>query len=389
MENAACTLSEALTAGTRSDLTTRLREIFEWHAVSPLSRELRARFELNAFAQWEVFARAGRSAEALRLCDLASALSAETLRAVAAAPEFRHLIGHPRLAHASKLEFASMVLSYEHAANGGPRSFSASVWSVLGHGCATCLEGAIERGPTVYEWRPDRDHRAPELHGIQLDLFSPFGAVQVPDGLPLREQLRPPEAARATHKLEFALANVHAIAPAAFELMREQVRVICVRVDRRAETAVGSSTSWSRPGHVGLTNVHLDYATEARIANALVHEAMHCLMFLAAREQPFLPDLEDRRGCRGRSPWTGRELPVATLVQAVYVWYGLVHFWSRAALARVFESGSVRAVLNEAAAGFLAPGFDATLQLIVDLGLTELADSFLMMRARVRDSSAP
>lgn len=48
----------------------------------------------------------------------------------------------------------------------------------------------------------------------------------------------------------------------------------------------------------------------------------------------------------------------------------------------------MRAVLSEAAAGFLAPGFDATLQLIVDLGLTELADSFLMMRARVRYASA-
>ncbi|WP_326600676.1 radical SAM protein [Streptomyces sp. NBC_01803] len=54
-----------------------------------------------------------------------------------------------------------------------------------------------------------------------------------------------------------------------------------------------------------------------------------------------------------RSPWTGRLLPIRPFLQATFVWYGLLHFWSLALAAGAFPTARAEERRETARRGFL------------------------------------
>ena len=89
------------------------------------------------------------------------------------------------------------------------------------------------------------------------------------------------------------------------------------------------------------------------IANAVVHEAVHCVLLMLDHEDPLLTD-DEAADALGPvvSPWTGKPLPVPTYLHACYVWFGLANFWRLAAGANRFDAEQCEHLLTRATAGF-------------------------------------
>jgi HEXXH motif-containing protein len=71
--------------------------------------------------------------------------------------------------------------------------------------------------------------------------------------------------------------------------------------------------------------VHVD---SLKLANALVHEAIHSLLYMVELMEPFYV-FEDR-AFEVASPWTGNLLSLRSYVHACFVWFGLWNFWRAA-----------------------------------------------------------
>ncbi len=74
-----------------------------------------------------------------------------------------------------------------------------------------------------------------------------------------------------------------------------------------------------------LFNPHVDEATNGRIVDAVIHEAIHGLVYKQEVITGFLIADPTLREDFIRSPWSGGRLHHDNLVQACFVWFGLFH----------------------------------------------------------------
>jgi hypothetical protein len=129
-----------------------------------------------------------------------------------------------------------------------------------------------------------------------------------------------------------------------------------VLVLRRATHGTFSSGSAGRYiGRSVITNPHgldIDYRD---LAEALVHEAIHALLYMHERWQPWVAVALHDPTPRVLSPWTGSVLPVRPFLQASFVWYGILQFWAVAITEEAVQPACARDHLERAAAGFLGP----------------------------------
>jgi HEXXH motif-containing protein len=93
--------------------------------------------------------------------------------------------------------------------------------------------------------------------------------------------------------------------------------------------------------------------TIARLADCLVHEAIHTILGVlevsetfADHPEPPLPDVPVR------SPWTNNEIPRRIYIHACFVWYGLAKFWKAARQTDAFPAELVNKYLAMALGGF-------------------------------------
>lgn len=120
----------------------------------------------------------------------------------------------------------------------------------------------------------------------------------------------------------------------------------------------GKFTSGSTGQYIGRSifcNSELASADIELLAESLVHEATHSLLYMhealhpwVLRDEPF--DAE----AVVVSPWSGATLPVRPFLQACFVWFALVNFWSLAQGGRTFGQTRVEERLAVARRGFLA-----------------------------------
>jgi hypothetical protein len=108
-------------------------------------------------------------------------------------------------------------------------------------------------------------------------------------------------------------------------------KVLLLVKDRNAN----NSFEWSSEsedhyiGQTVLTNPHLEQVMPLDIAEALVHEAIHHMIYMIEIREYFLqndPDIEKYI----ESPWTGTKLHIHNYLHACFVWYGLLNFWKDA-----------------------------------------------------------
>ncbi len=149
-----------------------------------------------------------------------------------------------------------------------------------------------------------------------------------------------------TRELEVVVGRVltavaalrNACAPA-LALVTALTEVLALRREPAEAKAFYSSTFSGCPGLVRLTNAHLPNVDTATLVEALVHEAIHCILHLHEElEEPFVRTAEANHA-KVVSPWTGATIRLQSYIHACAVWYGIYWLWSMDG----FVTGDVRA----------------------------------------------
>jgi hypothetical protein len=89
------------------------------------------------------------------------------------------------------------------------------------------------------------------------------------------------------------------------------------------------------------------------VAESLVHEAIHALLYMQERRKAWVTTNLYQGPQVLISPWTGSRLPLRPFMQACLVWYGLLNLWCAGLLEDQFDPLHVRARIAVALGGFL------------------------------------
>jgi HEXXH motif-containing protein len=227
--------------------------------------------------------------------------------------------------------------------------------AVSGEGCWTALgdfyvtekdEGFVD--PLIDGWVPDKNLRAPRLHGVvPVDALSPnvrdINAPPLPYLLHNAEEL-----AGLGRTLENVMTIAESAARTAGQIIKRFVKVIVAL--KTATGGPGSSSHYSVEGQIVLRNSHK--LPEGRIVTALVHEAIHQVIYVLESGKRFVDDRASSGRATVASAWTDRQLAIHSYLHACFVWYGLATFWRRALHSALLPADVMQAELDEALRGF-------------------------------------
>jgi hypothetical protein len=146
------------------------------------------------------------------------------------------------------------------------------------------------------------------------------------------------------------------------ELIERFVSVLVVRHDPGLNGFSSSSTRLALRRAV-LRNVHHPLASDADVADGIVHEAVHMILDHWELAQPLVLGDANPHEPALVSPWSGRELDTNTFVQACFVWCALFHFWVAALRQGLLGADAAIPIIRRRASGFLAdPPLEARLE---------------------------
>ena len=173
--------------------------------------------------------------------------------------------------------------------------------------------------------------RAPKLGSIVLDGFRPFTEKDFPP--PMGEVINhtPEELEFITWRLEQSLEQITRISRTARSAVDALIQVISLV--RAPKSIKGTQSFSNKPviGRMGLANVDSDRWTVSKIADAIVHEAIHALIYkIELANSLYLDYSVESEPFIVVSPWSGRKLPLHSFVHACFVWFGLWNFWGLA-----------------------------------------------------------
>jgi hypothetical protein len=279
-----------------------------------------------------------RAAHILRLLDVSGPAP---LRRVLLAPEMscRLLWGHPGACDNRDLwQFLSDALEIE---SGSPPTSSGTRWSALGN--VRC-NGAT--GESVSQ---------PPLAGLVIDADSPaaicFGGEN-DIGIRLQHYRDPQVKETALRKMERAMLAIDAMEPTIASFGRRFTLVASIVTDG-AESGFSSGSTDQYIGRSIFWNAHLTGVSTEVLAEAIVHEAIHSLLYMhEVREPWFLFPEQYSFDVLIESPWTGAKLRLEPFLQACFVWFGLTNFWTLAQRNSPFDAECARERLNTARRGF-------------------------------------
>jgi hypothetical protein len=225
--------------------------------------------------------------------------------------------------------------------------------------------GLVDELPeSLWTARGDRllDQREPEdwtLAGIRLgdtdvavDLASPFAFPDDEFGI---AETAPHPSAETDIALRNVLDAVGAIRDAcqpALALVILLIEVLAIRRAPAEATTFYSSTFPGCPGLVRLCNAHLQETGPAQIAEALVHESIHCILHVHEElERPFVCDAKASQA-KITSPWTGATIRLQSYIHACAVWYGIYWLWSAVEFANPLWKAEIAVLKQRALRGF-------------------------------------
>jgi hypothetical protein len=236
-------------------------------------------------------------------------------------------------------------------------------------------------------------HRPFVIDGLMaIDIGSPYAENMarsegfVDAGTPETRNLTGPELQRLRVSLESTGRAIRAVSPEVAAFVQTFDRVVILQKDCGAPELFASGSTGQYVGRAFLANPHLPPLGEAQLADALVHEAIHGLLYmeealeawvLDPRLYNFEPVLE--------SPWTGHRLAVRPFLQACFVWYGLAHFFADAVRGQ-FPDPRARTRLRVATMGFLNQRFEVILGDYLDRLAPELVAALTRMQERIVDA---
>ena len=285
-------------------------------------------------------ARAGAAAE-----EAIVRLGPEGLRRVLRAPEVtRRLLFHST-APSDPMAFMSQAVDVELAlADEGPPP-QVSTWSALGD--------VVMHPDGTTTWWPQLDRRpSPALDfgspwASHIDLSGRFEYVHV-DRIGFSD-----DELYAVHRMiTRAMASVEALSASLGTFVSRSTCVLVLQVDPDAPNQVASGTNGNYIGRSFITNPHHPDASIDCLVEAIVHEAIHGLLYRDSCGKPWVSGDAAVEVPRVTSPWTGRELPVRSFLEATFVWFGLVHLWALACKSEIFGYEAARQRLTRSVSGF-------------------------------------
>ena len=278
----------------------------------------------HAELQRQHFDRASRSLNAVldtflrghvghRLLQIVRALSAEALARLILAPETACRLF---LGERTDLVFFLGSSVAEHRRMGFIDGDPHPAWTALGD--AYYPPNSHEAEFFSEGWVPERLYAAKTLAcGIPLDSVSPYAAAPT-SGVPIPcVPLEPEKVRRVIEKLNEAVATIAATSAEAAEIVTSHIRVIVARQDPLAPTTSGSFSCEWYPGRATLLNPQEDCVDVADLADSLIHEAIHSMLYVVQVDEPLIKSSNDIRWLRITSPWSGRSLQLHSIVHAL------------------------------------------------------------------------
>jgi hypothetical protein len=163
--------------------------------------------------------------------------------------------------------------------------------------------------------------------GIAVDEAAPN---QFPDdefGIALTMPHTSVELGVVNDRLLEAVAELNRVCKPALATIINFTEVLALRREPHP-TRFYSSTFSGLAGLVRFTNAHLADVSVPQLVEALVHEAIHCILHVhEAIAEPFVR-VADANDTKVISPWTGATIRLQSYVHACAVWYGVYWLWS-------------------------------------------------------------
>jgi hypothetical protein len=277
-------------------------------------------------------------------------------------------------------QFLLQSIQAEASRIGNPMQFEQETWTALGD------VGFFPTGEVF---------RFPQLPGLMpLDFGSPYATKIDMTG---REQImtksRPgfdsSEICRVLTLLRLAQQGIQATNPAILDFTIRFNKVLVLQKDLDAPTSFSSGSHGQYIARSFIANPHLPKVDEVDIAEAIIHEAIHGLLYMQERDKRWVlnpafyaPDPVVA------SPWTGNPLDLRPFLQACFVWYGLLNFWCLALEANTFDRARIHTRISRAIIGFLNQPLLSYITSYLPEISTDVLDAIEIMQKKVTTAFA-
>ena len=262
-------------------------------------------------------------------------------------------------------EFLRRSITVEEARNGGRLDVCTGMWSANGDFLS---DSVVNESRDAAGWRSRGRFFAPLLAGhIPLDHHSIFARHPMPvaEFRSVRfgdaESMTPTEEARAISKVMESFGKIAQSLPVAANFISRYVNSIILRKTSRTNDLFQSASRNAFIGQIVLLNPHQDHVDDEYMAESLLHESIHSLLWRAEILDHFIFDAHMDMGLV-QSPWSGEKIFYYTLLQACFVWYGLFWFWNTIlSLETPFCASRALELRERARSGFLKPEYASAL----------------------------
>jgi hypothetical protein len=241
--------------------------------------------------------------------------------------------------------FLAQSFRAEAAREGRPIVFKEETWTSLGD-MGFLPDGKICRFPSIDGLMP-LDFGSP--HALRLNLEGIEEMAAQPRSGFEREEIE-----LVLSRLRQAQKGIASTALSVLNFVIQFTKVLVLMKDTAAPQKFASGSNGQCVGRSFLVNPHALNIDEVDLADAIVHETIHSLLYMQERKKRWVydPELYDPIS-RAVSPWTGNSLALRPFLQACFVWYGLLQFWCLALPRSTFNPTRVRERMIMALKGFL------------------------------------
>ncbi|CAB3802417.1 hypothetical protein LMG28614_05604 [Paraburkholderia ultramafica] len=261
------------------------------------------------------------------------------------APEItRQTLFAPTLTPSQIDAFVDSAVQVESALIGVGLQPTAARWSALGD--------VMLADDGTFLWWPQITGANP----ISLDFGSPWAQrIDLSGRLEFCTVSRPALTDVEVHfihgRLVGAMGELQQLSPVLPKFVSLCTRVLVLQIDP-LNAYVASGSNGRFVGRSFIANPQRAEATTDCLAEAVVHEAIHGLMYCESLHRPWACGDAAVEVARVESPWTGRALPIRPFLEAACVWFGLVHLWALALRSERFERKAAHMRLMRSVRGF-------------------------------------
>ena len=277
-------------------------------------------------------------------------------------------------------DFIQHSLQAEMAREGRSTELKYDVWTPYGDMCFRS-DGSVFQFPQMSAAIP-LDFGSPLV--AKVDLGGPGNSIAE-----LRAPFDTSEMKLIIERLNLTCQGIHSVWPPLLDFVLTFNKVLIFVKDPAAPNQFSSGSTTQYVGRTFITNPHVDSVDIADLAEALVHEGIHALLFMDELLHPWgdIPELRDGVRRVG-SPWTGNSLSLSSFLQACFVWYGLAHFWALALREHDFDSQRIKQRFIQAVSGFLSGPLVNNLETFLPGIYPDVIDTIQEMQARIVNAFA-